>query len=98
MVLRVGKRETPFGISGQVTDGAGRPVQEVSVAFLVARTGLRVGRVAFPDAKGNFEMRNLDELPYHVQIVDWRGRYQPARMENVNPPADNVDFVLVEKE
>ena len=79
-----------FAIRGRIVDPGGRPLAQVYVAFTDTTTKKRLGRVAIPDESGRFDMRNLRDLPYDVELVDFGDVYHPAKLPGVRPSGDDV--------
>lgn len=86
---------SPFSIRGRVREESGRPAERVLVAFTDAFSGEKLGRLGSPDENGRFEMRNLRDRPYHVEVLDYEGRYEPLRLMNVKPLGDEIELQLV---
>jgi hypothetical protein len=51
-------------------------------------------RVAFIDADGWFELRNLRDTPYDLELLDFDGRFEPARLADVRPGDAEVELAV----
>jgi hypothetical protein len=70
------------------------PTKDLCVRFLDAGTGLALQRVAFIDADGWFELRNLRDTPYDLELLDFDGRFEPARLADVRPGDAEVELAV----
>ena len=65
--------------------------------FRSSGTGERLGRVAFLDVDGRFEMENLRDEPYDVGVLDFENRFEPVRVPRVRPDGEALELALVRK-
>ena len=81
---------SPHSIRGRVVLSDGTAAEGVFVGFTDTETGRRLSRVGIVEAGGSFEMRNLRDRAYDVDLVDFDGRYQPVLMRGVLPSGDEL--------
>lgn len=87
-----------FAIGGRVVDVSGRAPERVYVAFTDTTTKQRLGRVGMPDESGRFEMKDLRDLPYDLELVDFGQLYRPAKVANVRPSSGDVVLQVERRE
>ncbi len=92
--LQLQPRATVHEVSGRVLDPYGEPVTGVRIQFTNTRTRAIVSRIAEPDAEGRFSLKNLDQGPYDLRVMDFEGRFEPASRVGVHPGAGDVVFEL----
>jgi hypothetical protein len=85
---------SPHRIRGRLAGADGAEVKDLCVRFLDAGTGLALQRVAFIDADGWFELRNLRDTPYDLELLDFDGRFEPARLADVRPGDAEVELAV----
>jgi hypothetical protein len=84
-------------IRGVVTvEGAPAP-EDLFLSFWSSETGERLARVAFLDADGRFEMKDLRDEPYDVGVLDFDNRFEPVRIAGVRPDGEELELTLVPK-
>lgn len=87
LTIRVGRKQTGT-ISGIVKDDRG-PVALATVRIQAT------SKAVFTNADGSFRLTELEEnLP--VTVSAWKASYYCAKIENVVPPAEDVEIVLHE--
>ena len=79
-------------IHGRLVATDGTVPERLYVSFTDATTGARLGRVALPDEHGNWEMRDLRDTPYDVELMDFGDAYEPVRVAGVRPSAEPLEL------
>ncbi|MFN0244905.1 MAG: sigma-70 family RNA polymerase sigma factor [Planctomycetota bacterium] len=82
-------------IRGRVVQASGEPVSEAYVSFTDTTTGQRLGRVALPDEQGRFEMKDLRDVAYDLELLDMKSLYLPLKIAGVRPGGADVEMQLV---
>ncbi len=87
-----------FTVRGRVIDLAGKPPERVFVAFTDTTTKQRLARVAMPDETGRFEMKDLRDVAYDLELVDFGNLYKPVKVANVRPSHEDVVLQIERRE
>jgi RNA polymerase sigma-70 factor (ECF subfamily) len=87
-----------FTIRGRILDISGKAPERVYVAFTDTTTKQRLGRVAMPDEAGRFEMKDLRDVAYDLELVDFGNLYTPAKAASVKPSGDDVVLQIERRE
>lgn len=81
-------------IRGRLLTDAGEIAENVFVSFTDTRTKERLARVAIPGPDGRFEMKNLRDVAYDLESVDFSNEFEIARIPGVRPGDDEVELRL----
>jgi hypothetical protein len=87
-----------FSIRGRIVDTSGGTPANVYVAFRDTETNERLERVALPDETGRFEMKDLRDVAYDLELMDFKNRYKPAKLANVRPSGADVEMRIEPRE
>lgn len=97
LFVELAEFRSTHAIRGVVTvEGAPAPA-DLFISFWSSGTGERLGRVAFLDVDGRFEMENLRDEPYDVGVLDFENRFEPVRVPRVRPDGEALELALVRK-
>lgn len=92
LTLRLVAHHTTLAVRGRIVDSSGTAVSGVYVAFSETASGRRLARVGIPNDNGRFQMTDLDDVLYDVELVDFAGRYEPVRMSGVRPNGEEIEL------
>jgi RNA polymerase sigma-70 factor (ECF subfamily) len=87
-----------FTIRGRVIDASGKSPERVYVAFTDTTTKERLSRVALPDEAGRFDMNDLRDVAYDLELVDFGNLYKPVKVANVKPSGEDVVLHIERRE
>lgn len=97
IVVRLRPRTGGRRVEGLVRLADGRALEGLIVSFRAAESGETVGRVAFTDARGVFELDGLEDAPYLVEILDHAGRFEQAEPSLARPSGGPLEIILEER-
>ncbi len=72
-------------IHGRLLPPSGQAPENLFVSFTDTTTGERLQRVALPEPDGSFTMKNLRDVPYDLELVDFEGLFEAVRLPAIRP-------------